>query len=146
MVLLATLGVAFNWIMNPSPLETATPTFLATETSIPTPEETPTQTPIVASSFEEGKLVYIRRDAAKVYHLDMLDFSRSAQPQVLLSPESPTQSRYYSPWLTYDGKKLIFDDLYLGKIFFMDLEVTSSPKLIDKCASASFSLDGRRVV
>ena len=146
MLILATLGVAFNWIVNPSPLETASPTSPATETSIPTPEETPTETPIVASSFEQGKLVYVRRDAAKVYHLDLLDFASSVQPQLLLSPESPTQSRYYSPWLTSDGKSLVFDDLYLGKIFFMDLEVNGSPKLIDKCASASFAPDGRRVV
>ena len=100
----------------------------------------------MASSHQQGKLVYVRRDAAKVYHLDMLAFSQSDRPQVLLSPERPTASRYYSPWLTYEGTSLVFDDLYLGKIFFMDLEVTSSPRLIDTCASASFAPDGRRVI
>jgi serine/threonine protein kinase len=147
--LLAGLGVAFILIWNSvtgSPPEPPTPTSLPTETAIPTPEGTPTATPILASSQEQGKLVYVRRDAAKVYHLDVLDFSRSDQPQVLLSPESPTASRYYSPWLTYDGKSLVFDDLYLGKIFVMDLEVASNPRLIDSCAAASFAPDGRRVV
>jgi serine/threonine protein kinase len=153
LTLLAGLGFAITSIWNlPTTLvsETATPTLAptltATETSIPTPEGTPTETQIVASSWQQGKLVYVRRDAANTYHLDMLDFSQSDRPRVLLSPEKPRESRYYSPWLTLDGKGLVFDDFYLGKIFFLDLEAVSSPRLIDNCAAASFAPDGRRVV
>ena len=149
LIFLSGLGLAFNSILNfqnEPPLATATLISVTTETSTTTPQETPTETQIVASSWQQGKLIYVRRDAAKAYNLDLLDFSKSDRPQLLLSPDSPTQSRYYAPWLASDGKSLVFDDLYLGKIFFMDLEVTSKPKLIDRCEFASFAPDGQRVV
>jgi serine/threonine protein kinase len=149
LIVLSGLGVAFNSFLNSpnvAPSATATLTSLPAKTSTPAPQQTATETPIVASSWQQGKLIYVRRDAAKVFNLDRLDLSQADQPQLLLSPESPTESRFYAPWLAPDGKSLVFDDLYLGKVFFMDLDVTSSKRPIDRCEFASFAPDGQRVI
>ena len=149
LILLSGLGIAFNSFLNlpnDPPSETATLTSVPAKTSTTAPQQTPTETPIVPSSWQQGKLVYVRRDAANIYDLERLDLSQSDKPQLLLSPDSPTQSRYYAPWLAPDGKSLVFDDLYLGKIFFIDLGVTGSAKPIGRCEFASFAPDGQRVV
>jgi tricorn protease-like protein len=153
LTVVAGLGCLIIWISGiPTALfaktstPTLEPTLTATETSTPGPKGTPTYTPVVASSWQQGKMVYVRRDAANSYHLDMLDFTKSDRPEVLLSPERPRESRYYSPWLTLDGTSLVFDDLYQGEIYFFDLEIAEGPHFIDNCAAASVAPDGRRVV
>jgi serine/threonine protein kinase len=149
LIVLSGLGIAFNSFLslpNETPPPTATLTALPVKTFTIMPQQTPTETPIVVSSWQQGKMIYVRRDAARVYNLERIDFSRSDQPELLLSPDSPTQSRYYAPWLAPDGTSLVFDDFYLGKIFFIDLQVGDSLKPIDRCKFASFAPDGERVV
>jgi TolB protein len=81
-----------------------------------------------------------------VYFLYNLDLEQGGQPQVLLAPESPTQSRYYAPWYSADGTKLAFDDFYLGRMFVLDFNLAGAPRFIGKCASPSFSPDGSQVI
>jgi serine/threonine protein kinase len=150
LILIAGLSILLNPALqaaiNPE-LETATQSFLSQDPSATSDRaEVATGTPVTVSSWEQGKLIYVRRNASKVYFLDMFDFSQSDQPQVLLSPESPTESRFYAPWLSPDGKSLVFDDLYRGKIFIMDLENAVDPKLVNNCSFASLSPDGQRAV
>jgi hypothetical protein len=143
------LGIAVNSIMGLASEPTVEPSvapLVGIEPSVSPADEVFTETPFVASSWEQGKMVYVRRDAANAYYLDILDLTTSDEPQLLLAPETPRESRFYSPWFAPDGKSLVFDDFYLGKIFHMDLDAVNSPKLIDTCAAATFSPDGTRVI
>lgn len=111
---------------------------------VPTP--TPTITSVVAGSWEQGKIVFVARNASKVYFLHVLDLVQGGEPQLLLAPDSPTQSRYYAPWLSMDGAKLAFDDFYLGRMFVWDIDTSDTPNFVGRCASPSFSPDGTQVV
>lgn len=116
-------------------------TFVAVETTV-----VPTATPQPASSWQQGRIAFVARNAGKAYFLYTLDLEQSGQPQVLLAPESPTQSRYYAPWYSADGTKLAFDDFYLGRMFVLDVNLAGAPRFIGKCASPSFSPDGSQVI
>lgn len=124
----------------------ATKTVTATAVDTSTPSVPPTMTPIVSSSYQQGKIAFVMRNTAKVYFLYLMDLAHSEQPELLLEPDQPTQSRYYAPWFGPDGQTLAYDDFYLGKTFVMDLGAPGSQRLMGKCASPSFSPDGKRLV
>jgi Tol biopolymer transport system component len=86
------------------------------------------------------------RNSAKVYFLYLMDLAHNGQPELLLEPPEPTQSRYYAPWFGPDGQTLAYDDFYLGKTFVMDLGAPDNQRLLGKCASPSFAPDGKKLV
>jgi hypothetical protein len=130
-------------ILSPTTTEAAA-TDTATATAIDT--STATDTPIVSSSYQQGKIAYVMRNTAKVYLLYLMDLAHGEQLELLLEPDQPTQSRYYAPSFGPDGQTLAYDDFYLGQTFVMDLEAPGSQRLMGKCASPSFSPDGKRLV
>jgi serine/threonine protein kinase len=127
-------------------LPPATATKPVTATVMNTSAPTNTVTPHVASSYQQGKIAYVMRNAAKTYFLYFMDLAHGSEPELLLEPDRPTQSRYYAPWFGPDGQMLAYDDFYLGKTFVMDFGSPGDQLVLGTCASPSFSPDGEHLV
>jgi Tol biopolymer transport system component len=97
-------------------------------------------------TWEQGKIAYVARNSEKVYFLYTQELSSGGQSRLLLSPDEPSSSRFYAPWFAPDGQKLVFSDLYTGRIFVMDVTKKGVPNLAGRCYSPSFAPDGTRVV
>ena len=137
----------FNEIwFSPTPV-TSVPTEPATATIMTEiPTDTPLPIPTATLTWEQGKIAYVARNAAKVYFLYTQDLAQPGQAQVLLSPDQPTQSHYNAPWFAPDGQLLAFGDIYNGKIYVTDLGAANSLRPLGSCYSPSFSPDGTQVV
>jgi len=126
---------------------TLTPTYPATVMpTVLVSSKTPVPTATAISIWQQGKIAYIARNSEKVYYLFTQELSIGGGARLLLSPDNPSSSRYYAPWFSPDGQKLIYSDLYTGRIYNLDISVTGLPKLVGKCSSPSFAPDGIRVV
>ncbi len=105
-----------------------------------------TAAPDEPSSWQQGKLVFVIRNSSGVYILYTLDLTQDGEPQLLLSPEEPSQSHFQAPSLSADGSKLAFEDYTLRYMFLWGLNLSGSPWKVGECASPSFSPDGSQVI
>jgi WD40 repeat protein len=150
-VLAALLGGFFVWQWNgigsaptsvpPVPTESATATIM-----IEVPTDTPLPIPTTTPTWQQGKIAYVARNDGKVYSLYLQDLSTQGPSQVLLSPDKPTESRYYAPWFSPDGLLLAFEERFFEKVLVMELERANLPIPVGYCSSPSFSPDGTRVI
>jgi TIR domain-containing protein/WD40 repeat protein len=127
----------------PVPVPTGTGTAPPTA-ALPTQTPRPTATAVI--TWQQGKIAFVVRNTEKVYFLYIQELANNGQPELLLTPDNPSASRYYAPWFSPDGGRLVFHDFYNGTIFVMDSNGNGKPRPLGKCASPSLAPDGIRVV
>lgn len=130
----------------PTATESFTPEPTDEMVASPVPTHSPAPTATDMPTWQQGKIVFIARNTEKVYFLYIQNLASGQPPQILLSPDRPDQTRYYSPWFAPDGQVLAYTDRYTGKLFVMDPAKGNSSRPIGTCSSPSFSRDGTKVI
>jgi serine/threonine protein kinase len=111
-----------------------------------TPTEAATDTPVVASSWQQGKLVFLTSDNTIPNSIHWLNFAKENEAQLLYAPENPSSSYLLAPWLSLDGKSLVYGNYYDTTIFSLNLDPIGSPRLIGMCQGPTVSPDGNHVI
>jgi len=130
-----------SWPSLVATLASQSPSSVPSVTPLLTPS--PTETPPPPITWEQGKIVFVLRQADGKHALFMMDLELGDEPRLLLQPGD--DDVFYGPWLSHDSSQVAFYVLY-GPAKILEIVNSDSLYSLSRCSSPTFSPDDSQII